>query len=641
MSNIPSTQISIKTFSIASLIFFGAAVLLLVFFIGEELEKISEQNIVRTQNQVIAVSTRSVIWDAEHKLKQLAGDVQSNPAFRVLLNRMLNSPEEANYRRSMVAQLNEQFYQRWVTAEILDLEKIRIYDINFKLIAETNVKTNISKFADHLLERAKVRTGAQRLQQISDVWNDGGTPLLSMLAASGGLRPQGYVEIIVGLTHELQKIELTTGQLTQLEGINGNLLYETSSLKDMTDDFLPVSYEIRDLKGNTVMWIRQLISEDFLHENFNNAFNVFLIAVACLVGAGILVFALLNHRFLLKPIKVVQYRMAELAKGNIDVDTSPNFHLSELSAIDHSMTDVIAFFRKRLLLIGDTGKDLSESAKVVSEKAQSAVENLRTQQDDVAQVTDATRELMSMTKQITEQTLSTSQCSQRANEKALEGDSLVRAANSSTDKLVTEVNQSAKQILNLQDEVKNATKILDEIGDISDQTNLLALNAAIEAERAGEQGRGFAVVADEVRSLAGRSFESTENVRSVLQNLTVGIDKIVAVMKKSQEQANDTMDNVTELGKGLHDISEMVSQIHSMNTSIASSAETQTDVTSAISENLNNIMDMANTVSDSALKVTSSSGDLSQMAIQLESLVSAFKVAGLKKSSDQDEVELF
>ncbi len=72
-------------------------------------------------------------------------------------------------------------------------------------------------------------------------------------------------------------------------------------------------------------------------------------------------------------------------------------------------------------------------------------------------------------------------------------------------RVTTAVNDSAKQVQGLFDDITRISQISVMIQGVADQTNLLALNAAIEAARAGDMGRGFAVVADEVRTLAART----------------------------------------------------------------------------------------------------------------------------------------
>lgn len=78
--------------------------------------------------------------------------------------------------------------------------------------------------------------------------------------------------------------------------------------------------------------------------------------------------------------------------------------------------------------------------------------------------------------------------------------------------------------------------VMDLIEDIAAQTKMIAFNASIEASAAGEAGRRFAVVAGEVRQLAGSVAQSTEEIRSKVEQIqTTTNELIIASERESKE----------------------------------------------------------------------------------------------------------
>jgi methyl-accepting chemotaxis protein len=128
--------------------------------------------------------------------------------------------------------------------------------------------------------------------------------------------------------------------------------------------------------------------------------------------------------------------------------------------------------------------------------------------------------------------------------------------------------------------------VLEVIASIADQTNLLALNAAIEAARAGEQGRGFAVVADEVRALAAKTQESTEKVRSAVENLVSGADGNVKSMNEAISLAETELDEIREVDEVFDRVKDAIQLIGEGNEQINNRAVYQAEQSHEIRQHM-------------------------------------------------------
>ena len=122
----------------------------------------------------------------------------------------------------------------------------------------------------------------------------------------------------------------------------------------------------------------------------------------------------------------------------------------------------------------------------------------------------------------------------------------------------SEVDQGLSQIVNaredaqialtmmsvLQEKSRHIHSITEVITQIAAQTNLLALNAAIEAARAGEHGRGFAVVAGEVRQLGQRTKSATDDISTMVSEISEQAERAATGMKSLTDKVTDAVKNV-------------------------------------------------------------------------------------------------
>ena len=129
------------------------------------------------------------------------------------------------------------------------------------------------------------------------------------------------------------------------------------------------------------------------------------------------------------------------------------------------------------------------------------------------------------------------------------------------------VDEAVHAMTDIHDSALEIGKIIATIDGIAFQTNLLALNAGVEAARAGDAGRGFAVVANEVRALAQRSAEAALDIKKLIGQSSVQVERGVALVG----QTGDTFARI--VGK--------VGEIAALASNIAQAASTQAASTQA------------------------------------------------------------
>lgn len=124
-----------------------------------------------------------------------------------------------------------------------------------------------------------------------------------------------------------------------------------------------------------------------------------------------------------------------------------------------------------------------------------------------------------------------------ASHKSTEGNKAIEFAVNQMQSIHRVISNLELTIQGLHRRSNEIAQIMDLIKDIGEQTNLLALNAAIEAARAGERGRTYMVVANEVRNQMTIDAEAIQNtVQSVNHSAILSSSRSQNISAATEEQ---------------------------------------------------------------------------------------------------------
>ncbi len=364
---------------------------------------------------------------------------------------------------------------------------------------------------------------------------------------------------------------------------------------------------------------REQVGSELLFVNLSAAFATLVLVIAVLM--------LLFRKLVIKPLRDGSTLMRELASGEGDLTVQlPVPNQDEISALLAGINQFTGKLRSMVQDMVESSQTLSSSAGELTVMMQESESRIEHQQHETSAVAAAITQMASTVHEVARNTANAAEAAQKANDSARSGHSTTEQAVKDINTLITRIEDTATVINRLNEDADQVGSVLEVIRGIAEQTNLLALNAAIEAARAGEQGRGFAVVADEVRTLAGRTQQSTEEIRDIIEKLQNGSVSAVEAMNTAQQSGQQGAQQVHSVAVALNEIRSLVQQINDMNTQIASATEEQSAVAEEISNNIARLNQIGQENAASSAESAQSSVNLAGVAQHLHEVASMFKV---------------
>ncbi|WP_301361252.1 methyl-accepting chemotaxis protein [Stutzerimonas nitrititolerans] len=382
---------------------------------------------------------------------------------------------------------------------------------------------------------------------------------------------------------------------------------------------------VQDFSGKPLGVLEVAMDRSHYADALADMRNTALIVAGIAIALGLLVAALVA-RGIVRPIRVAVDAMRDIAAGEGDLTRRLEEHgRNEVAELGQAFNQFAEKVRRLVSEVAGSTSQVAAAAEEMSAITDEFNRDVAQQRHEIEQVATAMNEMTATVQDVARNAAQAAASAQAADREAQQGQQVVHETVSSIESVSVEVEHTASAIQRLEADSQSISAVLEVIRGVAEQTNLLALNAAIEAARAGEQGRGFAVVADEVRTLASRTQQSTLEIQQVIEQLQSGARNAAEVMHRGRAQVDSSVLQAQQAGSSLTSITSAVASISDMNVQIASAAEQQSAVSDEISQNVVNINQVADRVTESASQTAQASSQLAHLAVGLQTLVGQFK----------------
>lgn len=315
-----------------------------------------------------------------------------------------------------------------------------------------------------------------------------------------------------------------------------------------------------------------------------------LFIIVSVVIAIVVLFSVALPGMISKPAQSLRDSLEELSQGDGDLSSRLNvLGKDELGQVASAYNELMNKLHRSISQVATTSQTLKQNTdqlRLLSDNNQTLSEE---QHEAIALIVTAVEEMSATIREVAHNAELVSNSTKDISTQANQGAMVIEKSADNATQLASQMQDTVNVVTALEQEASKISTVIDVITGIAEQTNLLALNAAIEAARAGDQGRGFAVVADEVRSLAGRTQQSTEDIRQMIETLETGVQNAARSIDEGSNHVESTVDDVQKAKESFYTIRDAITEISDKTMQIATTTEEQSCVIETVSENLSEI----------------------------------------------------
>ena len=356
---------------------------------------------------------------------------------------------------------------------------------------------------------------------------------------------------------------------------------------------------------------------------------------ATLINAGLLAAAIAFSlvigisitRSVTRRVQTANTIAGRIAAGDLSrVETADAKGRDELAQLLHSLERMRHDLSQTITAVAGNAERVVDSASQLAGTAQQVAQSTEGQTGATASAAAAVEEMTVSIDHI-------GSSAHDANDQAAAAGTLAKQSGRNVDdatqqisKVSAQVEDTAKTMRALAEQVQQIGNITTVIREVAEQTNLLALNAAIEAARAGEQGRGFAVVADEVRKLAERTTTSVQEISAVVTAIQNGAASAVDSMQASRGVVGEVVVSANKASASMQEILSTSETVRHSIEAISDALREQKTTSTDLARNVESIAQLSEENAQAVDSVADTARQLVGLADELKQSIARFRL---------------
>lgn len=317
--------------------------------------------------------------------------------------------------------------------------------------------------------------------------------------------------------------------------------------------------------------------------------------------------------------------LQEVADGDLTIKATVSEDIT--GAIADSVNYTVEELRSLVGRINRTAEQVAGASGQAAARSQELLIASAQQSNEIRKTGESVLRMAEQINDVSASAMESANVARQSLKAAEEGQHAVENAISGMNDIRFQIQETSKRIKRLGESSQEIGEIIELITDITEQTNVLALNAAIQAASAGEAGRGFSVVAEEVQRLAERSQEAAKQIGALIRTIQTDTQDAVTAMEISTQGVVEGAKLSDEAGRALGGIGNVSRELAELIERISSSTSEQALSAGEVAKNIQRILTVTEHTSAGTEQTAQSIRELSDLATELKSSVSRFRVA--------------